>query len=169
MGPFRPTQRYGGWASRCPSVPVGSGRGRGRSCGRSAAPAVGGLARHPDDRLLRYCIPQVIAVSSTYRLQRRGSLTASVGRPRCPSRLRRTGPECVWGLLPRRERLEDKVGAARPLIVEERRALQVIAFGNRVVLEDVAPATQPPTMLRVTCRHKPRACQHGVSRCEHRT
>jgi hypothetical protein len=78
---------------------------------------------------------------------------ASGGRPRCPSRLRRTGLESVGGLLPRRERLEDKVGAARPLIVEERRALQLIALGNRVVLEDVASATQHQRCCASPRRH----------------
>jgi hypothetical protein len=58
------------------------------------------------------------------------------------------------GPLPRREWLEDKVRAARPFIIEEGRALQLIALGNRVVLENVAPAAQPPTMLRVTRHHK---------------
>jgi hypothetical protein len=71
----------------------------------------------------------------------------SVGRP---------GLESVHGLLPRRERLEDKGGAARLLVVEERRAPQLIVLGNRVVLEDVAPAARPPTMLRVTSSHHPR-------------
>jgi hypothetical protein len=79
---------------------------------------------------------------------------ASVGRPGGPLRPRRTGLESVQGLLPRGERLEDKGGAARLLFVEECRALQLIALGNRAVLEDVAPATRPPTMLRVTRRHK---------------
>jgi hypothetical protein len=83
------------------------------------------------------------------------NLTASVGR-RCPSRPRRPGLESVHGLLPRRERLEDKGGAARLLVVEERRAPQLIVLGNRVVLEDVAPAARPPTMLRVTSSHHPR-------------
>jgi hypothetical protein len=69
-------------------------------------------------------------------------------------RPRRTGLESVQGLLPRGERLEDKGGAARLLFVEECRALQLIALGNRAVLEDVAPATRPPTMLHVTRRHK---------------
>jgi hypothetical protein len=81
-------------------------------------------------------------------------LTASVGRPGGPLWPRRTGLESVQGLLPRGERLEDKGGAARLLFVEECRALQLIALGNRAVLEDVAPATRPPTMLRVTRRHK---------------
>jgi hypothetical protein len=80
------------------------------------------------------------------------NLTASVG-PRCPSRPRRTGLESVYGLLPRGERLEDKGGAARLLVVEERRAPQLIVLGNWIVLEDVAPAARPPTMLRVTRSH----------------
>ena len=45
-------------------------------------------------------------------------------------------------------------GAARLLVVEECRALQLIALGNRAVLEDMAPATRPPTMLRVTVTSK---------------
>jgi hypothetical protein len=80
------------------------------------------------------------------------NLTASIG-PRRPSRPRRTGLESVRGLLPRGERLKDKVGAARLLVVEECRAPQLIALVNRVVLEDVAPAARPPTMLRVASNH----------------
>ena len=80
--------------------------------------------------------------------------SASAGRPWGPLRPRRTGLERVQGLLPRRERLEDKEGAAWLRFIEECRALQFIALGNRAVLEDVAPATRPPTMLRVPRRHK---------------
>jgi hypothetical protein len=45
----------------------------------------------------------------------------------------------------------------RLLVVEERRAPQLIVLGNRVVLEDVAPAARPPTMLCVTSSHNKRS------------
>jgi hypothetical protein len=67
--------------------------------------------------------------------------------------LRRTGLESVGGLCRGANGSNTKLGAARPHIVEERRALQLIALGNRVVLEDMASATQHQRCCASPRRH----------------